>query len=107
MNTRLPAARVRATGELVIELLGVLGIAVECGQAGSGCAFPAETVTLAAEQAGYAGSDPAEAVQALLDARAAARKERNFAVADAIRDGLKALGLVIEDTPQGSRVTMA
>ena len=114
-NTRLAdacvcaqdAARVRATGELVIELLGVLGIAVECGQGGSGCAFPAETVTLAAAQAGYAGSDPAEAVQALLDARAAARKERDFAVADAIRDGLKALGLVIEDTPQGSRVTMA
>jgi cysteinyl-tRNA synthetase len=42
----------------------------------------------------------------LLDARAAARKERNWAVADAIRDGLKALGLVIEDTPQGARVTM-
>ena len=33
--------------------------------------------------------------------------ERNWGTADAIRDGLKALGLVIEDTPQGARVTMA
>jgi len=102
---RKDAARVRACGELVMELLGVLGIAVECGD--DGCRYPVETVALAAEQAGYAGSDPAEAVEALLDARAAARKERNWATADAIRDGLKALGLVIEDTPQGARVTMA
>ena len=64
-------------------------------------------MTLAAEQAGYAGGDPEEAVQALLDARAAARKARDWGTADAIRDGLKALGLVIEDTPQGARVTMA
>ena len=46
-------------------------------------------------------------MQALLDARAAARKARDWGTADAIRDGLKALGLVIEDTPQGARVTVA
>ena len=115
VNTRLAdacvcrkdAARVRATGELVLELLDALGIAVECGQGGAGCGYPAETVALAAEQAGYEGDDPAEAVQALLDARAAARKARDWGTADAIRDGLKSLGLVIEDTPQGARVTMA
>ena len=94
-----------------LELTGAwwsaLGIAVECGQDGAGCGYPAETVALAAEQAGYAGNDPEEAVQALLDARAAARKARDWGTADAIRDGLKALGLVIEDTPQGARVTMA
>ena len=101
------AARVRAAGELIIELLGALGIAVECGQDGAGCGYPAETVALATEQAGYAGNDPEEAVQALLDARAAARKARDWGTADAIRDGLKALGLVIEDTPQGARVTVA
>jgi cysteinyl-tRNA synthetase len=99
------APRLQAVANLVVELLGVFGIDLESGKEDSG--YPAETVALAAEQAGYAGSDPAEAVQALLDARAAARKERNFAVADAIRDGLKALGLVIEDTPQGARISMA
>jgi len=99
------AGRLRTVAGLVAELLGVLGIDLAAGKAES--AYPVETVALAAEQAGYAGDDPEEAVQALLDTRAAARKERNFAVADAIRDGLKALGLVIEDTPQGARVNIA
>ena len=99
------AAHVKAAAGLVEELLGVLGIEVAAG--GEGPSYPAETVALAAEQAGYAGSDPAEAVEALLEARAAARKARDFAVADAIRDGLKAMGLAIEDTPQGSRVVVS
>ena len=34
-----------------------------------------------------------------------ARAEKNWAVADGVRDGLADLGFVIEDTPQGARVT--
>ncbi|MBC8003069.1 MAG: cysteine--tRNA ligase [Opitutaceae bacterium] len=41
---------------------------------------------------------------ALLDERNAARKARDFKSADAIRDKLKALGWVIEDTPKGARL---
>jgi cysteinyl-tRNA synthetase len=55
--------------------------------------------------AGYAGSDAAEAVEALLAARAQARKEKNWAVADGVRNGLNDLGFVIEDTPQGAKVS--
>ncbi len=40
-------------------------------------------------------------VQALIDKRQAARKEKNFAEADRIRDELKSMGIVLEDTPQG------
>jgi cysteinyl-tRNA synthetase len=45
---------------------------------------------------------PAE-VSALLEARQAARKAKDFKRADAIRDELKAKGWIIEDTPKGAR----
>ncbi len=46
---------------------------------------------------------PAEIV-ALLEARQAARKAKDFKRSDAIRDELKAKGWVIEDTPKGPRL---
>jgi cysteinyl-tRNA synthetase len=51
-------------------------------------------------------SAPAD-IAALLDARQAARRSREFARADAIRDELKAKGWVIEDTPKGPRLKQA
>ena len=43
-------------------------------------------------------------VTALLEARQAARKAKDFKRADAVRDELKTKGWVIEDTPKGARV---
>ena len=42
-------------------------------------------------------------IDALVQERQQARKDRNFARADEIRDELKARGIVLEDTPQGVR----
>ena len=40
-------------------------------------------------------------VEALIEQRTAARKAKDFKTADALRDKLKEMGIVLEDTPQG------
>ena len=97
------AVALRASDALV-ELLGVLGVeSVRPAET----ALPHELVDLAAKEAGYAGDDPEEAADALVAARAEARAAKNWAVADAIRDGIAALGLVVEDTAAGTRIKPA
>jgi cysteinyl-tRNA synthetase len=41
--------------------------------------------------------------QELFEARKAARKAKNWAESDRIRDELKAQGIIVEDTPQGMK----
>lgn len=73
-------ALAEAAGNLLAELGGVLGI-----------------LDKAAE-----GDLNAE-IQALVDARQAARKAKNWAESDRIRDQLAGMGIILEDTPQGVR----
>ena len=40
-------------------------------------------------------------IEMMIEARQNARKEKNWAEADRIRDELKAMGIILEDTPQG------
>ena len=56
----------------------------------------------------FQGGDDASAinesrVQELVDARQTAKKARNFGEADRLREELLALGIIVEDTPQGPR----
>ncbi|TAN07476.1 MAG: cysteine--tRNA ligase [Rhodanobacteraceae bacterium] len=53
------------------------------------------------------GSVDSGQVESLLEARRAARAARDFARADAIRDELAAMGVAIEDGPQGTRWKIA
>ena len=46
-----------------------------------------------------------EAVQALVDQRAAARKAKDWALSDRLRDQLKAEGYLVEDTAKGQKVS--
>ncbi len=47
-----------------------------------------------------------EEIEALINQRTQARKDKNFALADKIRDDLKARGIVLEDTPNGVKWKM-
>lgn len=44
-----------------------------------------------------------EEIEALIQKRIQARKDRNFQLSDEIRDQLKEMNIILEDTPQGTR----
>ncbi len=54
-----------------------------------------------------ADDDIDDQVEELIAKRTEARKNRDFATADAIRDQLKDMGITLEDTPQGVKWTRA
>ena len=104
--TTADAAIVSESRDTLVELMGVFGLDVCASQtADEGVRYPDSVLSLAAQLAAFDGTDKTAAVQALLDARAAARKEKNWALADAVRNGLSDLGFTIEDTAQGARVS--
>jgi cysteinyl-tRNA synthetase len=47
--------------------------------------------------------EPADMIDSMLDRRRQARRDRDFATSDRIRDRLAAIGIQVEDTADGSR----
>lgn len=95
------AATLRAA-DTIQELLGVLGI--DISEAAAEDELPSGLVLLAHELTDFEGNDAAAAAEALLCARQEARTNRDWGRADAIRDGIFDLGLVVEDTAAGVRL---
>ena len=69
--------------------------------------LPLGLLGVAAGLVAYTGDNVDEAAAKILAARAEARAAKNWDLADAIRDQLRDLGLVIEDTAAGSRLKHA
>lgn len=95
------AATLRAVDTLV-ELCSVLGI--DLSKLTGEDELPAELVDLARELCAYEGTSSQEAADMLIELRGQARAEKNWGVADRIRDAIAELGLMIEDTAAGARL---
>ena len=91
----------------LVRLAGVLGLDLTEGDTPEGedavleQALGALLGTLREQDGGERTA--ADMMETLLSLRQACRKARDFAGADAIRDGLRALGIVVEDTALGAR----
>jgi len=82
LGTESSAADIKAAMEIFDTLTGILGIVYN-------------------ENSGEADDTDATAIEALIEERTAARKEKNWAKTDEIRNKLTDMGIVLEDTPQG------
>jgi cysteinyl-tRNA synthetase len=101
-NRRLDAGETAgALAAAVAEMIDVLGIAAEAADDDlSEIAAPVNA--LATELGVEPGATSGETLDRLLERRSVARSERDFATSDRIRDDLAALGISIEDGPDGS-----
>ncbi len=78
------------------ELLGILGLDRD---------FMGRTAAAAAESG--ASERREQLLKLLSQLRQEVREHKDWTTADQIRDGLKALGVTLEDTPQGARIKLA
>jgi cysteinyl-tRNA synthetase len=99
-------AAAKLAAAVIRELLLILGVDLSAADANTD-ELPIELLALAQQLVDYSGNSTAQAAELLLELRARARADKDWAVADAVRDGLTALGLIIEDTESGTRVFRA
>ena len=92
----------------IFELITAINTAVKDGASKEFAEKSLDTLMELATVVGLLQQDADEAVdddiQALVDERQEARKAKNFARADEIRDMLKARGITLKDTPQGVQI---
>ncbi len=96
------ADAISAIFELVREINSSVDSASERQLIEYGLSVLTELITvLGIEPKKQVDSDPE--IEGLIEERLEARKNRNFKLADEIRDKLKEMGVILEDTPQGTK----
>lgn len=108
-NAALVGEALSAGLEQLLSLAGVLGLELtskaqeEDPQLKAGLVQLLESMGAAEDAAETQSADTAALMDNLLQLRQKARQAKDFAKADKVRDGLKALNILIEDTNQGPR----
>ena len=85
------------------EITAVLGLDLRAGPPGPESLGEADGLISLARAHGLTGGNPEELLAGLLAVRARAREDREWAIADGIRDGLARLGITLEDSADGVR----
>ncbi len=85
--------------ESLLEMLWILGIE----EKKSGISSKKDALESLAKELGAQGDTPEEVLDSLIKMREDARKNKDYAKGDLIRDKLKAIGILIEDKPDGTR----
>ena len=99
-NRRLDAGEdASGLAAAVAEIVDVLGLAPDGPDIDDLSAALGEM----GERFGVAGDGPVEMVDALVAHRTSSRDTRDWATADAVRDALAEIGIIVEDGPDGSR----
>ncbi len=93
----------------IFDLVSAINVAVKDGASKSYAEEATKRIQELADVLGIFQQNEEEAgigddIQALVDERQVARKEKNWARADEIRDQLAAMGITLKDTPQGVQV---
>ena len=92
----------------IFELITAINTAVKDGASREFAEKSLETLMELATVVGLLQKDDEggvdDDIQALVDERQEARKAKNFARADEIRDMLKERGITLKDTPQGVQI---
>ena len=105
-NAQISAADVQDAKiaiDAICELFDVFGIDLQ-DESGADAAVPEEIASICAEINAEVAADLDETLANIIEIRAEARKNKDWAVADKIRDLIAGAGWTMEDTAQGTKI---